>query len=99
MISDIGEARAAGPRLVVCAAMLMMDDHIMTGVRHFSPEMRETMRRIYGPEYHKQVRLQGFIDQHGVFMNRLTAWEVANAAGQIRYEVSKPGLLYSENLY
>jgi hypothetical protein len=28
---------------------------------------------------------QGFIDQKGVFMTREEAWEVAVAAGQVRY--------------
>lgn len=84
---------------VVCAAMLMDDNHVVTGVRHYSPEMRETLKRAYGEDYHKRVRLQGFVNQRGEFMNRLTAWKVAEAAGQIRHQVSSPGILYSENLY
>jgi hypothetical protein len=87
------------PRVVVCAAMLMLDGHVVTGVRHYSPEMRETLKLAYGEGYHKHVRMQGFVDQRGEFMNRLTAWQVAEAAGQIRYQVSTPGMLYSENLY
>lgn len=27
--------------------MLMDDGHIVTGVRHFSPDMRATLRRLY----------------------------------------------------
>lgn len=85
--------------VVVCAAMLMDDGHIVTGVRHYSPEMRETLRRSYGEGYHRRVTLQGFVDQQGNFLNRLTAWKVAEAAGQIRREVGTCGVLYSENLY
>ncbi len=87
------------PRLVVCAAMLMDDDHVITGVRHYSPEMRETLRRSYGDGYHKRVKQQGFVDQMGVFLSREDAWIVAENASQIRRQVSGPGDLYSENLY
>lgn len=98
-MSDEGTKLDEVPRLVVCAAVLMDDDHVVTGIRHYSPDMRETLRRAYGDRYHKHVMLQGFVDQHGVFMNRVTAWHVAEAAGQIRRKASNPGILYSENLY
>lgn len=86
-------------RLVVCAAVLMDDGHIITGIRHYSPEMRKTLTLAYGEEYRHRVTLQGFVDQKGEFMSRLTAWNVAESAGQIRRQVSSPGMLYSENLY
>lgn len=84
---------------VVCAAMLMKDGSIITGIRHFSPEMRETMKRIYGEGYHLKVKEQGFVDQFGKFLSRKKAWKVAEKEGQIIREVSGPGTLYSENLY
>lgn len=86
-------------RLVVCAAMKLKDGHIITGIRHFSPEMRATMKLIYGDGYHLKVEEQGFVDQWGVFMSREEAWDVAKAAGQIRREVASAGELWSENLY
>lgn len=86
-------------RLVVCAAILMDDNFIVVGVRHYSPDMRRTMFRIYGDNYHRGEKEQGFVDQFGQFMNRTEAWEVAKEARQIRREVSSPGTLYSENLY
>jgi hypothetical protein len=47
---------------------------------------------------------QGFVDQHGVYMTREEAYQVAGAAGQIVYpEACGDGLdgpkLYSEGLY
>jgi hypothetical protein len=86
-------------RLVVCAAMLMDDGHIIVGIRHYSPEMRATLHKCYGDGYHKKVKDQGFVDQWGKFLNRKEAWKIASAAGQIRRVVSIAGTLYSENLY
>lgn len=90
--------------------MLMDDGHIITGIRHYSPEMRTTLRRIYGKgikllwfwlkkPYHLRVKNQGFVDQYGIFVSRADAWYIAKSAGQIIREVSVPGELYSENLY
>jgi len=85
--------------LVVCAAMKMRDGFIVPGIRHYSPEMRKLLRRCYGEGYHKQVAEQGFVDQFGNFLTRETAYEIAFKNGQIRRDVSKPGTLFSENLY
>lgn len=79
--------------------MLMEDGLIVTGVRHYSPDMRALLSRIYGAGYHARVKEQGFIDSRGQFLSREAAWKVAEENGQIRYEVSRPGTLFSENLY
>lgn len=79
--------------------MKMKDGSIIVGVRHFSPEMRATMQRLYGSGYHLKVDEQGFVDQRGQFLTREQAWLIAKANNQIRREVSEPGTLYSENLY
>ncbi len=90
--------------------MLMDDGLIVTGVRHFSPDMRATLARVYGKglrafgrwwlkPYHLRVVEQGFVDQWGTFLNRQDAWVIAEREGQIREQVSIPGTLYSENLY
>lgn len=79
---------------IVCAAMLMDDGHIVTGVRHFSPDMRATMARLYGKglrifnkwwlkPYHMHVVKQGFIDNMGQFHDRESAAKIADARGQI----------------
>ena len=86
-------------KLVVCAAMIMKDGLVVTGVRHFSPDMRLILHRVYGDKYHLQVKDQGFVDNKGEFLSREDAWKAADLAGQIRKEVSSPGTLYSENLY
>lgn len=84
---------------LVSAAMLMDDGLIVPGVRHFSPDMRLILKRIYGDGYHLHVDEQGFIDTHGNFLNRQAAWGRALLTDQIRDQVSTPGELYSENLY
>lgn len=88
------------PARIVAAAMLMKDNSIVVGIRHFSPDMRAIMRRAYGEkDYHLQVAEQGFVDQYGTFYDRESAWVIAEREGQIREQVSIPGTLYSENLY
>lgn len=84
---------------LVSAAMLMDDGLIVAGVRHFSPDMRATLHRIYGDGYQRRVKEQGFIDTRGNFLTRAEAWQVATEHKQIRRAVSTPGTLYSENLY
>lgn len=96
-------------RRIVCAANREAgtDLHI-TGPRHWDGTMtaqfhmvkghcEETLNRI--PKFKEQ----GFIDQHGEFLNRQEAWKVAEAAGQIIRRVggdeANGGTLYSENLY
>lgn len=95
---------------IVSAAMLMDDGHIITGVRHYSPDMRATMKRVYGmgfklfgrwikKPYHLRVKEQGFVDNFGQFLTREEAWTIAEKNGQILFKVSLPGTLFSENLY
>lgn len=84
---------------IVCAAMKMSDGLIVPGVRHYSPEMRSILHRLYGAGYKPQVVSQGFIDTKGNFLERDRAWDHAKLNGQITREVSSPGTLYSENLY
>jgi hypothetical protein len=91
--------RAALPPRIVSAAMKMSDGLIVVGVRHYSPDMRSTLWRIYGASYKLSVVEQGFIDTRGNFLTREEAWKVAECNGQIRHVVSSPGELYSENLY
>lgn len=88
-------------RIVVCAAN-KYGPHVFTGIRHFCPVMRQNMAG-WGITAlklkHKEI--QGFVDQHGVFMDRKEAYEVAKAAGQINLHRPKnPGdWLCSEDLY
>jgi hypothetical protein len=79
--------------------MLMDDGLIVTGIRHYSPEMRNVLKRIYGEGYHLRVSEEGFVDQAGTFIGRKTAWIIAERSGQIIRQCSEPGTLYSENLY
>lgn len=86
---------------IVSAAMLMDDGLIVSGVRHFSPDMRAVLHRIYGDGYHLRVNEQGFVNTRGEFLDRADALIVAKHTGQFRPIVSGPSEreLYSENLY
>jgi hypothetical protein len=86
-------------RRVACAAMKMEDGLIVPGARHYSPDMRAVLLRIYGEKYHLKVVEQGFIDTWGDFLTREEAWERAVEYGQIIRDCGCPGTLYSENLY
>ena len=88
----------SSPRLV-SAAMLMNDGLIVPGVRHYSPDMRAVLHRIYGEKYHLKVKEQGFIDSMGNFLNRIDSWNRAKETGQIAKKVATDGELYSENIY
>ena len=88
-------------RIVVCAACREPEsDLIFCGPRHFDMTMQKQMEaaKISG-----RGMEQGFIDQHGVFMDREEAMEVAKAARQpIDFEYGCSGsfkILYSEGLY
>jgi hypothetical protein len=79
--------------------MLMQDGLIVPGVRHFSPDMRAVLHRIYGDGYHLNVKAQGFIDARGNFLDRKEAWRRCEETQQFHKTVSIEGTLYSENLY
>lgn len=88
------------PRLLVCAAMRMQDGLIVTGVRHYSPDMRAVLKRLYGDGYHLKVEEQGFIDNRYEFVTRADALALALANGQRRFRCGGDEIaLYSEGLY
>lgn len=89
-------------RVVVCAAN-KYGPMVFTGIRHFCPVMRQNMTGHNISALRDQLgEVQGFVDQHGVFMDRREALDVATAAGQINrfrpkgHPVDK---LFSEDLY
>lgn len=98
-------------RRVVCAAIRAASGALLIGIRHYSKDMHVQlgMRRDSGQFIHRHDDDQGFVDQHGVFMDRFEAYQVAKAAGQIKFpEHCREGLgadgfpaskLYSEGLY
>lgn len=84
-------------RRVVCAAVLYDDDTLIIGPRHHDTTMHKMCERDTSPGQEVE---QGFIDQHGVFMDRKEALAVALAAGQRIYRCGgDETALYSENLY
>jgi hypothetical protein len=97
-------------RRVVCAAIRAADGEVLIGIRHYSRDMhRQIERRIDGAKFISRYDDdQGFVDQHGVFMSREEAYQVAHSEGQITdykacgYGLSVDGAedkLYSEGLY
>lgn len=85
---------------MVCAAILMDDGGVIPGVRHYSPDMRALMRRLYGDGYWSHEKEQGFIDTRGQFLDRTDAFILAQTNGQCPH-LPKNGTacLFSEDLY
>lgn len=89
----------------------MKDGTIIPGVRHYSPDMRALMQRIYGrgikvcgvwlkhPYYHYEDE-QGFIDTKGAFLTRREAFVLARESGQCPHLPPEgTACLFSEDLY
>lgn len=90
-------------RWVVCAA-IRWGDIIITGPRHYSPTMINTMRLLREDVLEKISSIeeeQGFIDQWGNFMSRKEAMECVKESGQPFDVERNVGNLYlfSEGLY
>lgn len=75
---------------------------MLVGPRHFDKVMHDQYSRFFtrGTALGEEESVQGFLDQHGKFLTREEAYEVAKAAGQIiRRCGGDDGKLFSENLY
>jgi hypothetical protein len=98
------------PRRVVCAAIRAADGSVLLGIRHYSQDMHNQIAaRRDGEKFkHRHDQDQGFVDQRGVYMDRVEAFQVAWQAGQI-FDLAACGRtvtdesetckLYSEGLY
>ena len=92
-------------RVVVCAAR-KYKDHIFAMPRHTSPVFRAwfllTEKNKFPRNFPKSSIEQGFLDQHGIYMDRVEALAIATAASQIgkrRPKGTPLNLLFSEDLY
>lgn len=93
-------------RRVVCAAIRAADGELLLGIRHYSRDMhRQIEQRTDGAKFeHRLDEDQGFVDQHGRWMSRHEAYDIAKEARQLAYP-QKCGhdldgrKLYSEGLY
>ena len=88
-------------RRIVCAA-IWVNDHVICGPRHYDPTMIAQLKVLdaAGECYSAANVVQGFVDQHGVFLTREEALPIALAAGQrIRRCGNDEDKLWSENLY
>ncbi len=77
--------------------MLMDDGLIVPGVRHYSPDMRAVLHRIYGDGYHLKVREQGFLTRNQAYNRVLELGQCPQFQGvRLPDETTE---LYSEDLY
>jgi hypothetical protein len=99
-------------RRVVCAAIRATDGEVLVGVRHYDLQMHVTILGLSdGHKFHNRIgpdqgfvdqrgvymnRVEGFVVQRGVYMNRVEAFDVAVRAGQTK---ARGPALYSEDLY
>lgn len=86
------------PERVVCAA-IRWEDIVILGVRHFDKFMQEDLE-LLGSIRHSKWE-QGFVTSHCRFVDRMEAWTIAKACGQLPPEAQsrlKPELR-SEDLY
>lgn len=103
-MSDEDWPGKAPPR-IVCAAMQSSTGVLVIGARHCDKLMQPRIAelRMLGLWKPEDDLNQGFIDQFGKYYNRVDAWKVAEAAGQIFRrcggDTANGGTLYSENLY
>lgn len=95
-----------GERRVVCAALRADNGDLLIGLRHYSLDMHTQICARRDGEKFKQRhgKDQGFVDQHGVYMNRHEAYLAATAAKQLLLpnyctDGSEGPELYSEGLY
>ena len=94
-------------RRVVCAAIRADNGRLLLGIRHYSRDMQQQIdNRSDGHTFLNRTGAdQGFVDQYGWYMTRAQAYDIANAAGQIRrpgacrIDEEGTGYLFSEALY
>lgn len=90
------------PRRIVCAAIRAADGSLLLGIRHYSADMHAQIAvRTDGEKFkHRSGIDQGFVDQHGAYLMRGEAYDVACQAGQTDpHRACSHGSLYSEDLY
>lgn len=78
---------------MIVQSAVLLDGKIYTGHRHAN--ILQEMVQLRKPFMHG---VQGFVDEHGTFYNRIDAAEHALACGQISH-LQWPPNLYSEDLY
>ena len=92
------ESETMTQKRIVCSA-IRVNGRIICGVRHFDRIMQDTLALIPVAN-NSDVVEQGFVDQHGDFLTREEAHDIAAKAGQILHRCGgDKGKLYSENLY
>ena len=88
-------------RRIVCAALRDPETGIVIlGPRHFDPTMQYQLQHAYPELRTRAMKLeQGFIDQHGRFLDRVESLAIAKAEGQILQKTGCDSELFSEDLY
>lgn len=89
------------PRMVASPANIAADGTIFLGIRHYCPLMSQNIdawQEVNG--ICKGPMKQGYVDQHGTFMDRKLAMKVAVAQCQVKRSIGYDGDdLFSEHLY
>lgn len=91
--------------VIVCAACRLPNGLIVCGARHWDMTMRNIMDSIVKGWDEKDIREayqkadQGFIDQFGIFYNRVDARKIAEKNKQLIDRASDSTLLCSEDIY
>ena len=89
-------------RKIVCSANLY-HGVLLLGVRHFDPIMHYSIKRLNTTvESQQYEHEQGFIDQYGVFCDRVEAMQIVKDSGQ-PFDIQRNGgsdtELYSEGIH
>ncbi len=96
-VLQVAEQDVEPGRRVVCAALQLAPNDLILGARHYDGLMQMQIE-LDTVDWSKAD--QGFIDNHGSYLTREQAWNIAEEAGQIIRRVCGDGQkLFSENLY
>ena len=85
-------------RRIVCAAIKTNSGVVVCGARHYDMVMHRVLAEIKSGQAYPPAE-QGFIDNHGNFLNRVEALEVATIAGQLIRKTEPLDMLFSEDIY
>lgn len=88
------------PRLIVAAALKTKEGFLIVGARHMDGIMRATMAKLNIKPSDIPRANHGFIDNFGVWVDRVEALEIATSQKQLRFiKVNPINKLFSEDLY
>lgn len=88
---------------IVCSANRNKEGWVIAGIRHWDLIMNSTLAMMTpeNQESFRSIRDSGFIDNYGIFRNRYEAFQIAEAAGQLREDPRRcsPSQILGKKLY